>query len=289
MTPQPPSSSATAAQRDEADGFAAPSLNDVQERILDSLHRYGIAIFPFEELLGADLWAEALAGLAPFVREGEQAARAAADQPASKEDVILRRFYDKADKSRGRTVLSFGDPWLRITASELVLDVVNSYCGHWSKLFYVDNWYTIPFPKADERIGSQRWHRDPEDEHVVKAFVYCSDVDDEAGPFQYVRGSATGGRYGDLWSWGGGERHPKAGQLEAAVAAEDRLTVTGRAGTMIICDTGGFHRGGFARAKPRVLLVSTYLPATAAKAGKRRFDVDGLPGDLPPQVRFALE
>ena len=124
---------------------------------------------------------------------------------------------------------------------------------------------------------------------VVKVFVYFSDVDEEAGPFEYVRSSSTGGRHGDLWSWADGQRYPPAEEFEATVPSEDRLTMTGPAGTMIICDTGGFHRGGFARTKPRILSISSYVPPER-KEGKRRFDVDFAGGEeaLLPQVRFAL-
>ena len=48
-------------------------------------------------------------------------------------------------------------------------------------------------------------------------------------------------------------------------------------------------RGSFARTRPRILSISSYIPAERKK-GKRRFDVD-FAGDeeaLPPQVRFAL-
>jgi hypothetical protein len=158
-------------------------------------------------------------------------------------------------------------------------------------LFYVDNWYTVPYPNAGERVASQRWHRDPEDEHVVKLFVYLSDVDDGAGPFEYVRGSATGGRYGDLWPWQRQGLTAISDELEDAVAPEDVLTMRGPAGTIVLCDTGGFHRGGFARTAPRILSVATYLtPGLKGKWGRRRFDVDfeGREDALSEAARTAL-
>src|SRR5439155_1288274 len=79
-----------------------------------------------------------------------------------------------------------------------ILDVVDGYRGEPARLIDFDNWYTIPEARADTRVKSQRWHRDPWDNHIVKVFVYFSDVDEEAGPFEYVPGSAAGGRYGDL-------------------------------------------------------------------------------------------
>ena len=65
--------------------------------------------------------------------------------------------------------------------------------------------------------------------------------------------------------------------------------MTGPAGTVIFCDTAGFHRGGFARTKPRILMISTYLRESARK-GKRRFAVDfeGRDSSLSEQARHAL-
>ena len=269
--------------------FAAPRLNEVQRRAVDALQADGIAVLRCQALLGEHLWREALADVAPFVSGAGNASAAAVDRPSHKDDVILRRFGIRTKKRQPPVeTLSLADPWLRIAASELTLDIVNTYREQWTRLFYVDNWFTVPYPNAPDRIASQQWHRDPEDEHVVKVFVYLSDVDEESGPFEYVRDSTTGGRYGDLWSWGG-KRYPPQGDLEAVTSPEDRLVVTGPAGTMIVCDTGGFHRGGFARTKPRVLATFTYV-GRGRKEGKRHFVVDfaGLEQTLTPQTRFAL-
>ena len=271
------------------DALTSPQLNDVQQRALHSLRTDGIVVLRFQDLFGGELWDEAVADIEPFIRETEQTTRDLGDRPAGKEEVIVRRFFEKNGTDGDRTLFSLQSPWLRYAASPLLLDIVNAYGMEPRRLFYLDNWFTVPYPGANERVASQRWHRDPEDEHVVKVFVYFSDVDDEAGPFEYVRSSVAGGRHGELWSWGKGHRYPPAEEFDAAVPPEDRLTVTGPAGTMIVCDTGGFHRGGFARTSPRILSVSSYLPAERRK-GKRRFDVD-FAGDeeaLPPQVRFAL-
>ena len=61
----------------------------------------------------------------------------------------------------------------------------------WSKLEYVDVWYSVPQPADAERVASQRWHRDYDDQHLLKAFLYLVDVDEETGPFEYVPGSAA--------------------------------------------------------------------------------------------------
>jgi hypothetical protein len=270
----------------------SPTADEVQRRAVSALRDEGIATLRFDELFDDGLWGEALRDIEPFVRESEETARRAGDRPAGKEEVILRRFFDKAAEKQGaKPTLSVSSPWLRIAASDALLGIVNAYRQVETMLFYVDNWFTVPYPSAGERVASQRWHRDPEDEHVVKLFVYLSDVDDGAGPFEYVRGSATGGRYGHLWPWQRQGLTAVSDELEDAVAAEDVLTMRGPAGTIVLCDTGGFHRGGFARTTPRILSVATYLqPGLKGKWGRRRFDVDfeGREDALPEPVRTAL-
>jgi hypothetical protein len=113
-------------------------------------------------------------------------------------------------------------------------------------------------------------------------------VDAGAGPFEYIRSSATGARYGARWPWGQAKRYAPADSLTDSVAKEDFLTVTGQAGTLIVCDTGGFHCGGFARMKPRVLATWTYVGPGARKS-KGQYEIAAKSLDhLTPQARFAL-
>jgi hypothetical protein len=120
-------------------------------------------------------------------------------------------------------------------------------------------------------------------------FLYFSDVDEDAGPFEYVRQSAEGGKYGDLWPWGETERYPPSDELEHAVDDSDRVLATGAPGTLVICDTSGFHRGGYARTKPRVLATQTYVDRKVTPENKRRkFQVDWRSDGLSAQARFAL-
>jgi ectoine hydroxylase-related dioxygenase (phytanoyl-CoA dioxygenase family) len=163
----------------------------------------------------------------------------------------------------------------------------------WTKLIDLDNWYTVPFGGGHERVASQKWHRDPEDLHVVKVFTYFSDVDEEAGPFQYIPGSTEGGPYGDLWRWTvTGETYPPQEALAERIPPSEHLTAEGPAGTVILCDTSGFHRGGFAKTKPRLSSYFTFVSPASLIAGResRFFAVDwsSADGELSDAARFAL-
>jgi hypothetical protein len=257
----------------------------------------GIAIASFDDLIGDDrLWRELVSEMDAFVREARGRTSVDLDQPMRKDDYLIRRFGGAVAAQGGlATRLSGTDPWLRLGVSDAILNVVNAYRDQWTRLVDLDAWYTVPFATARKRVASQRWHRDPEDLHVVKVFVYFSDVDDDAGPFQYVPGSASGARRpprGPLGSlrlpWNRWRLYPPRGQLERRMADSEVLTATGPAGTMILCDTSGLHRGGLATRTPRTLTYHTYVGSGAV--AKRTFTVEGTPeAGLSAVARFALE
>lgn len=247
----------------------------------------GIALVSVEELFGdAQVWSELsgdIAGFAAYTEEHLEELQA----EQKKKSFLIRRFLKKGNSFR------LDDPWLRYGLSSRVLDIVNSYRGELTWMIDVDNWYTVPDPAAEDRVASQRWHRDPWDQHIVKVFTYFSDVDQDAGPFEYLRGSPEGGRNAGLWPWEGDEvyeahgLYPPQDEFEAKAPAEDVLTGTGPAGTMLFADTSGFHRGGWARSRPRILSYCSYV-STRFKLSPR-FEVDWAAGDeLSPAADFAL-
>jgi hypothetical protein len=249
----------------------------------------GIATASFHELFPHDVWTDVQEDIRDFARETE----ARLDEYRRRTDgktFIVRRFVAKntgAAKAK-RAKFALSNPWLRLGLSAQILDVVNAYRGELTYLIDLDNWYTIPDAQARERIESQQWHRDPWNDHVVKVFVYFSDVDEEAGPFEYVRGSPAGGRYGELWPWVPKGIYPPPKELEARVQPEDRLTVTGSTGTVIFCDTSGFHRGGAAKTKPRILSYHTYVSPPPGKSPRFKVDWSSDEKELSAQARFAL-
>ena len=122
-----------------------------------------------------DRWAEIAAAADAFVAETEAGLAAEAAGGGSRCDdgrKGLRRAPQRVgDHAPARRSLAATRRSIR-----RLLDLANTYLGMWSKLEYVDLWYT---PAADEgeRKSSQRWHRDFNDRQLLKAFLYLSDVD----------------------------------------------------------------------------------------------------------------
>ena len=154
------------------------------------------------------------------------------------------------------------DPWFRAVSSHRLLDIANAYLEMWSKLEYVDVWYSVPQPAAAERISSQRWHRDYNDKHLLKVFLYLVDVDEDMGPFQYVAGSQPGGPYADAWGWQPlGQNYPTEEELEAPRPRRGGADVHGAGGHAPLLQHGGLPPRRLlddeaARARDRDVLVA---------------------------------
>lgn len=263
-----------------------PELDDVQRRIVSELDADGYSLLTFAELFPeSDAWPQIEAQSSRFVAETEAALvgdREGLRVRAGKEFVVRLHSYG--------TEIGAEDPWLQACVSPRMLDIANSYLGLWSKLEYVDMWYSVPQPEEAARVASQRWHRDFNDKHLLKAFLYLVDVDEGTGPFQYVSGSAAGGRYSDAWPWRPlGENYPPEDELETRVPPDERHIFTGPAGTLLFCNTSGFHRGGFATERARVLATATYSsPASLASLTERSYRFTGSLEELDASARFAL-
>jgi hypothetical protein len=250
-----------------------PQLDELQNRILGDVEANGFATASFGELFPDEsAWRDVEAMRDRFVTETEADLAKGGEHVrvrAGKEFVVRLHSYGAE--------LGLDDPWFRAVASHRLLDIANVYLEMWSKLEYVDVWYSVPQPAEAERISSQRWHRDYNDKHLLKVFLYLVDVDDAMGPFQYVPGSQPGGPYADAWPWEPlGQNYPTEHELEALVPSSAIRAVTAPKGTLIFCNTAGFHRGGFSTTDPRVLATATYSsPASLASLTVRSYELAG--------------
>jgi len=269
-----------------------PQLDDVQRTIVGALDRDGYATVSLADLaVDPALESEIEQQGAGFVETTEAALRgesngAGADglhRHVGKEFVVRLHSYSAH--------LDLHDAWFRLCLSHRMLDVANAYLRLWSKLEYVDVWYTVPQSDESERKASQRWHRDYNDRHLCKAFLYLVDVDEDTGPFEYVPGSAGDGPYAQDWAWRPlGDNYPPQEELARRIPAEAVRTFTAPKGTIIFCNTSGFHRGGFATAKPRVLATVTYSsPASLASLTERNYSLDAdVVAGLDDTQRYAV-
>ena len=244
----------------------APDLDDTQRGLVQALDRDGYVTLPFVDLAGEETWGAIEAQGAAFIAETERTlAEGGSGKVRAGKEFVVRAWSFEG--------VTFGadNPWFSFCASRRMLDVANAYLRLWSKLSYVDMWYTTQQPSTDDRVASQNWHVDFDDKHLLKAFVYLSDVGAEQGPFEYVPGSQPGGLHHAVRPWTpmGYGRVPDE-EVAGSVPAEEIATFTGPKGTLILCNTSGLHRGGFATAGPRILATATFCSPASLKALSNR-------------------
>lgn len=137
-----------------------------------------------------------------------------------------------------------------------LLPLIESAVGP-CRFISADLWFNLPGAEERGRQWSQNWHRDPEAEDVViKAMLFLSEVDEEAGPFEYIVGSH--------------QKHFDACKPKAYLSADGAKQLDGGQifrccvpkNTLVIANTVGLHRGGATRGKSRLCAVWTYVPAS---------------------------
>ena len=143
---------------------------------------------------------------------------------------------------------------------------------------------------ADEaRVASQRWHRDFNDKHLLKAFLYLVDVDEGTGPFQYVPGSAPGGTPRRRVAVAPARRElPARDELEQRLPAEDFKTFTGPKGTLSSATPRFPPRRLRDREASRPHDGDLLIPGVARLADRAQLPVLRITRGLDPPTRFAL-
>ena len=116
---------------------------------------------------------------------------------------------------------------------------------------------TRPVGRA-RRVFSQNWHRDDESDVFFKVLWFVSDITETNGPFEYVRGTQRAQH--TEWCPKHGYPNVIALQLLKPIPTERIVHCTGPADTVVIVDTSGIHRGGYATLHQRIHVMWTWIP-----------------------------
>lgn len=184
--------------------------------------------------------------------------------------------HAEAERRFGRTILS-GHHFERVLQCEaavavqrdpLLLDVARHYLGGEAKLITTRTWWSFPTKTASEADLSRasfKFHFDLDDWRMLKFFFYLSDVDADAGPHVYVRGSHNRRRVKHQLTLLVG--HP-ADEVLNFYGENNAVTLTGKAGTGFVEDPFGFHMGTLAKNTPRLMMEVGF---GVSKPSKRRY------------------
>ena len=230
--------------------------------------------------------------------EGRQALRAAASsvlqisRTESVHAVVSGKEPGKRKKqflihlAKYSSGIGVDDPVLKVALDTRLLEIVASYLGLWPCLHSVGAWLNFPTDAPPE--FSQLWHRDPEDLRLIKAFIYLVDVDERCGPFTYIPRSHPFGAAATQAQRLENKQRITDDLMMQAFSADLWRVCTGKANTMILADTVGYHRGGKPAAGVRILLTFTYtsgLPIT-----RRTLSLAGMPKWISSDIqRWAVK
>ncbi len=167
------------------------------------------------------------------------------DTAILREDINLWRGHENAD------LRIFGLNQISTLASDFFLDKkLRSIAQDFEALTKIEGFSMgAKITHSLNNKGSgEGWHRDRCDKRQTKFILYLSDVTESNGPFQYVKGSeSVWGMLKDFIKYGinpANSRVPDE-KVELIIKKEPSrlVTVTGKAGTVLIANTRGIHRG----------------------------------------------
>jgi len=138
---------------------------------------------------------------------------------------------------------------LAIANDGVVLDAVSAALGAKPKITYMAAWWSIPHP--GEPRQAENFHRDVDDWRFIKLFVYLTDVDESSGPHSFVRGSHLSPALRRI------QRYSDSA-VDEAFGTERTVVFTGPAGSSILENTYGLHRGTPPRSRLRLMFQVVY-------------------------------
>lgn len=261
------------------------SLEGEQKKLVEDLRRDGIAITHADKILPPGVFAELQKYAMDRWDQQEVQERYERRHEAMKGDKLMNKSFFLVDLWKGEQVLDLNNPFTKFSLSSPVLNVIHSYMNMWMKFTDWRLQVTVPMPEGMRSYASQDWHRDPEDQQLVKMFLYLNDVDENSGPFIYLKNSHIYGKLRHLFP-----QKPPRGSTgdDAKIPQENRQVCTGKAGTIIFCDTSGLHRGGHAKSNNRFMYTSIYESAAAVWPVAYKYPQNFDTSKLSAEAKFAV-
>jgi phytanoyl-CoA dioxygenase PhyH len=266
--------------------FSSKSLPGEAVRVLADLNRDGIAITSVQKLFGANSYYNELSTAVDGLEDDLAKQLKLARTTANDSDAVGRKTFI-VELLGARPVLDLHNVYARFALQKPVLQIANSYFGMYTRLRYYNVWHT--FATQTQARESQLWHRDREDYYILKMFLYLSDVDESAGPFTYAAGSHLKGqlRQEPVYFLEGDVKRSADADMAEVVPRERWIKGVGSKGTIIFADTRGYHKGGLARERDRIMYTCMFTShASESKEFLMRPDSLSLPSDA--EQAFAL-
>lgn len=130
-----------------------------------------------------------------------------------------------------------------------VLSIVGQLLGGKPTLLNLTAWWS--YPGHDKPQQAENFHRDVDDLHFIKLFVYLSDVDEECGPHVYVPGSHQCESFRKI-------RRYTDEEVLSFFGADGIKYFHGERGTAFLENTFGLHKGQLPKSKRRLIFQAQY-------------------------------
>lgn len=130
-----------------------------------------------------------------------------------------------------------------------ILASIESLFGCKPTISNLSLWWSLPGHKDPEH--AELFHRDVDDWKFIKLFIYLTDVDENAGPHVFVKGSQAENRLMPIRRYDDKEVIDNFGK-------ENVMYLEGVSGTAFLENTFGLHKGQLPKEKKRLLLQFQY-------------------------------
>lgn len=151
-----------------------------------------------------------------------------------------------------------------------ILKVAEAFMGCKPTISNIQSWWSLC--GHDQPEQAEFFHRDVDDWRFFKFFIYLTDVDDNAGPHVFVKGSQgvhTGipiRRYSDQ-------------EVIDLFGKENVMHIHATAGTAFLENTFGFHKGQLPKSKRRLLLQFQYSYGGIGIIDYKKVEISNYPYD----------
>jgi len=148
-----------------------------------------------------------------------------------------------------QSLMSSGEV-LDILGSHRLLNLAQEFLGCKPILDLVLMWWLTNYDNNDSSKSAQYFHFDMDRPRFLKVFFYLTDVDEENGPHIYAK-SSNNEKPAQLYK----SRRFKDAEIETHYQVDH---IKGKAGTILLVNTSGFHKGGIVTKDPRLILQLEY-------------------------------
>lgn len=117
-----------------------------------------------------------------------------------------------------------------------ILSIANDFFGVAPAFTYLK--IVRNFANDADEFDTQHFHIDENSSKILKVFIYLNDVDENGGPFCYVKKS-----HKDKEKYWGIQPRWSHKEIEEIFGQNNIKKLTAKKGDVIIANTNGFHRG----------------------------------------------